>query len=252
MRAYKATISKTEFVKELKAHQAADNFVRGSYWERGKGCAVGCSLEAISRIKSLKFSFDNHKLYEAHLGIPEWMARLEDSIFEGIGEQRAKVWPVEFAEAIHVGADLEKAKVPFLIMVLEHSLSSMSAAKYAAVTHPEVESAITGSIAAVEQMIKAQKSGNKADIEKARSAADSAYSAARSARSADSAAYSAYSADSAADSAYSAARSADSAYSAARSARSADSAAYSAYSARRGAFEHYADQLLKILEETKE
>jgi hypothetical protein len=138
MRAYKATISKTEFVKELKAHQAADNFVRGSYWERGKGCAVGCSLEAISRIKSLKFSFDNHKLYEAHLGIPEWMARLEDSIFEGIGEQRAKVWPVEFAEAIHVGADLEKAKVPFLIMVLEHSLSSMSAAKYAAVTHPEV------------------------------------------------------------------------------------------------------------------
>ena len=117
MQAYTQTITKAEFVKELRAHQKADNFISGSYWneEQQKGCAVGCSLESISRIKKIKFSFDDHSMYPKHLGIPEWLARLEDAIFEGVSIERSKRWPVEFAEAINEGADLEKIKTPFLI-----------------------------------------------------------------------------------------------------------------------------------------
>lgn len=112
MKAYTTTVTKKEFVAELIKHQKADDFIRGTYWnvDKGKGCAVGCSLQSISKLKDLKFSFDDHSLYETHLGIPEWLARLEDTIFENISLERSKTWPVEFAKAIKVGANLEKAK----------------------------------------------------------------------------------------------------------------------------------------------
>jgi hypothetical protein len=249
MKAYEATITKTEFVRELKKHQKADDFIRGTYFNStsGKGCAVGCSLESVSRLKKLKFSFDDHTLYEKHLGIPEWLARVEDTLFEGMTEERSKTWPVEFAEAIHPGADLEKVRVPFIVMLLEHTLQSMDSVKFDREKWPDVAKAIEGSRAAVKQMIKAQKSGDRGAIDEARSAALSAYSAAYSAYSAAYSAYSAaYSAYSAALSAYSAARSA---YSAARSAYSAARSADSA--ARSAAYNHYADRLIEMLKGCK-
>ena len=118
------TITKAELLKELKWHQAQDNFVRGRYFSDGKGCAVGCSLESIARIKgvSLFRGFGHHKLYERHMGIPEWLAHVEDALFERMGLERSKTWPIEFIEAISEGADLEKAKAPFMIAVLEEAL----------------------------------------------------------------------------------------------------------------------------------
>ncbi len=172
MKAYSTTIGKREFVAELKKHREQDNFVRGSYWSGGKGCAVGCSLESIGRVKQLKLDPSSHALYPVHLGIPEWLARVEDSFFEHMSVEKSKDWPVRFAQAIPVGANLEKAKVPFIIMLLEHSLVSMKAAKYDEKANPAVKNAITGSIKAVKQMIKAQKTGK--GIEAAGAAAWSA------------------------------------------------------------------------------
>jgi hypothetical protein len=193
MKAYEATITKTEFVRELKKHQKADDFIRGTYFNStsGKGCAVGCSLESVSRLKKLKFSFNDHTLYEKHLGIPEWLARVEDTLFEGMTEERSKTWPVEFAQAIHPGADLERVRVPFIVMLLEHTLQSMDSVRCDREKWPDVAKAIEGSRAAVKQMIKAQKSGDRDAIEEAyarrrtrRRSAYSAYSAAYSAASA--------------------------------------------------------------------
>jgi hypothetical protein len=266
MEAYTQTIKKAEFVNELKKHQKMDSFVRGNYWNEAdqKGCAVGCSLKSIATIKDIKIKqFNNHAEYETHLGIPEWLARVEDTLFEGMSLDKSKTWPVDFAKAINTGADLDKVKVPFICIILEHSLVSISKARYDAVKYPQVKDAIDQTAKAVKQMIKAQKSGAEKEIQAAAYSADSAaysaysaaYSAARSAAdsadSADSAAYSA---------AYSAADSADSAaYSAAYSARSAaysaaysaDSAAYSAaYSAAdSAAYDYFADSLLMILKD---
>jgi hypothetical protein len=145
LRAYSTTISKADFVKELEVHQKADRFAKGLYGNMEgftKGCAVGCSLESIARTKKLKFRYDDHSLYPVHLGIPEWLARVEDSIFEGLPLERSKKWPVEFAQAINEGADLEKVKGPFLISTLKETLKTFDHSAY-----PDVKAAVDGSIA---------------------------------------------------------------------------------------------------------
>lgn len=227
---------KKTYLARVMAHAKADEIVKGKYWIGGKGCAVGCTIHS-----------SNHASYETELGIPEWLARVEDTLFEGMSDKVAKTWPARFLKAINPGADLEKAKVPFLILVLKDSLKSLGLVEFDAKKFPQVADAIAQSKAAVKQMILAQRARNEIQIKAARSAAYSAYSAAYSAAdsAADSAARSAaYSAaDSAACSADSAADSAaySAADSAAYSACSADSAAYSA------AYEKYAVGLLKIL-----
>ena len=217
MLAFNGTITKKDFVKELKKHQKLDAFTKGVYWNDGKGCAVGCSLKSISDLKKIKIQKDDHSLYEKHLGVPEWLARLEDTLFEGMSVEKSKSWPVDFALAINEGADLEKVKTPFVIMILEHSLESLDKTKFDVDKWPQVKAAIEGSRAAVTQMIDAQKSGDKEKIEAARSAEG----AARSAESA------------------------------ARSARSAEGAAWSARSAASAAYDYYADRLLEMLKECK-
>jgi hypothetical protein len=248
---------KEVYLARVRAHRIADEIVKGKYWQNGKGCAVGCTIHS-----------SDHGKYEVELGIPEWLARVEDIIFEGLPNKRAMLWPEEFLEAIKPGVDLDKIKTPLTIFILEDAIESMNACVFDADKFPDVKAALEQSKAAVTKVIRCYREGSdlSAAYSAARSVAESAYSA-------DSAADSAYSAArSAADSAYSAALSAalsaysaalsaaesaaDSAYSAALSAAlSADSAAYSAAlsaaesarSARSAAYAKFADKLLELL-----
>src|SRR3990167_5594668 len=92
---------KEKYLARVRAHQTADEIVQGYYWENGKGCAVGCTVHGPS-----------HVAYENELGIPEWLAWLEDGLFEDMSAKDAKGWPLAFLEAIPVGSDLWK--VPYL------------------------------------------------------------------------------------------------------------------------------------------
>ena len=271
---------KQKYLKRVIAHQKADNLVRGIGWEKSKdgnfrGCAVGCTLENY-----------NHSQYPIELGIPEWLARLEDTLFEGMDKEKSKTWPEKFLKACNVGADLEKAKTPFLIFILEDNLNSMENCVFDRKNNPEVVKALNGSIKAVKDMLVLHKKSKvtEAAWSAARSAArsaawsaESAESAVRSAWSAESAwsSEAAWSARSAAESARSAVRSAESAaesaaWSAAWSAESAESAAWSAesaestesawsaepaesaaWSAKSAAYDKYANTLLKILKGIK-
>ncbi len=75
--------NKDKYLARVEAHRAADQLVKGQYWEGGKGCAVGCTIHG-----------DSHEDYEADdLQIPRIIARLEDRIFEGLPNDRAQVWP---------------------------------------------------------------------------------------------------------------------------------------------------------------
>jgi hypothetical protein len=195
MKAYQGIITKSEFVAELKAHQAHDDFIRGTYWnaEQRKGCAVGCSIESVSRLKGLGLTkFSNHGHYPALLGIPEWLARVEDSIFEHIPVERSKTWPVEFADAINEGAPLEKIQTPFLIMLLEHSLASMDACKFDGEAFPAVRAAVDGSRSAVLQMIAAKRNGDAAEAAVAAVAAWAAWVAEAAAGAAEAEAFEYY------------------------------------------------------------
>ena len=83
---------KAKYLKRLKAHAKADEIIQGIGWRNGKGCAVGCTLENYE-----------HRQYEVELGIPEWLAYLEDKIFEGLQKEDAMKFPVQFLSAVPVG-----------------------------------------------------------------------------------------------------------------------------------------------------
>jgi hypothetical protein len=193
MKAFTQGITKDEFIKELEWHAEQDNFIKGTYGEgQSKGCAVGCAIKSINKIKGLSIPEYVHKEYETHLGIPEWLARVEDAIFEGVSELRSRTWPLEFARDINTKSDLNRIKDEFLIYILEQNIElQLGQLK----KFPELRDVIQNVIYANEQVIWAKKTANSAAAE---SAAWSAMSVAMSAaaesaaRSAAAAAYEKY------------------------------------------------------------
>ena len=98
---------KADILSQLQEHAAADQIVKGQYWQDGKGCAVGCTIHS-----------SDHMEYEARFGIPVMLARLEDCIFEGLPNDAAKTWPVRFMSAIEPGIDLSTVGWKFLHWLL--------------------------------------------------------------------------------------------------------------------------------------
>jgi len=117
----KASIKK-KYLHRVLAHTKADELVKGNYWVGGKGCAVGCTVHS-----------GDHGAYETELGIPTWLAHLEDTIFEGLENGESKKWPAQFLRAISAGADLEKKKGPILIEILSFAREQFDKKKYPAV-----------------------------------------------------------------------------------------------------------------------
>ncbi len=169
---------KIKYVERVKAHAAADQLIRGAGWENGKGCAVGCTLEAY-----------DHSRYPIELGIPEWVAFLEDTVFEGSSKKFAMTWPVRLLEAVPVGmTEAQWESVRHAIAIKR--LLKLSATQKAAIGDK------WGVVAAIEQTIAYHRNPTESARLAARSAAFSAaesvaVSAERSARSARSAARSA-------------------------------------------------------------
>lgn len=98
---------KEKYLSRVHAHRLADEIIKGQYWEGGKGCAVGCTIHS-----------GEHDRYETELGIPRWLARLQDSIFEGLPNDQALDFPEQFLSSIPVGADLTKVYNRFMIWLL--------------------------------------------------------------------------------------------------------------------------------------
>ena len=191
---------KDKVLAQLQAHHDADEISKGIYWENGKGCGVGCTVHS-----------GNRKDYETQLGIPRWLAHLEDRLFQGMPDEDSKKWPLLFSESITPGQDLDKVKAPFLIFVLDCSLEKFDHCKY-----PKIKQGI-------DRVIDLYRSGGSKEDFKA--AADAAVAAANDAY----AAYAAASADAAAASAAAAADVYAAAADAASAAATADAATSAAY-----------------------
>lgn len=145
---------KAATIAEMASHREADRLVKGIYWKNGKGCAVGCLLKN-----------DNHAEYERRFGIPQMLARLEDTIFEHLPDTDAMLWPERFLSAPKPGADLSLVGWQFLAFVVEETLS-----------RPEAESIREACQPALE-IVRAKATGE----EVSESAASAAWSAAASA-----------------------------------------------------------------------
>ncbi len=133
MKAYSNGINKKKFVAEMKKHQKADAFIRGTYGDNTKsdfkGCSVGCALKSVANIKKIKIDTNSHINFEKYLGIPQWLARLNDTMFENVSNDRIKTWPVEFSEAINEGSNLDEIKVSFIVYILEQNLETLNGLK---------------------------------------------------------------------------------------------------------------------------
>lgn len=205
MRAFSKGITKQEILTEMYKHKAADAFIKNTYGETdesGKffGCAVGCSLKSIGQIKGIDIDTSRHVLYEKYVDVPEWLARLQDRIFEGLPDKERTEWPTRFWEAINEGSDLNEIKTPFLIYIVKEALAAAKTAKYDEAENPQVKEAFEKVEVASNKVIEALESGDEHKLKAARAAAHAAYAAADAA--AHAAAYAA------ADAAYAAAKAA--------------------------------------------
>jgi hypothetical protein len=182
--------TKTKFLERVRAHREADELIKGIYWEKGKGCAVGCTVHS-----------DDHGAYEKQLGIPRVLARLEDGLFEALPNGDAMLWPERFLSAIQPGADLSLIWPRFAVWMLVDE-------KWGVLQFALTEKSKT-SIQAVADGYKSVIEGGTADWPQAAAAADAAAAAGRwaaDAAAADAAGRWAAAADAAAAAAAAAAR----------------------------------------------
>jgi len=222
---------KDHTIQQLEAHYAADEIIKGTYWENGEGCAVGCTIHS-----------GYHLSYETELGLPVWLAYLEEYLFEYLPNNKAKKFPLKLIKAIPVGfTDWIRVYHELCIYLFTDIIKTESNKKVTKV----VEDIITLHTKAVKGEIVSdmQWSAVRSAVE---SAAESTRSAVRSAAVRSAAVRSA--ARSAAESTRSAARSA------AESTRSAVWSAtwlatWSAESAvRSAAIENISNKLIELLE----
>lgn len=104
--------TKDFYLRRIRRHRDADRIVQGRGWEhngvRWRGCAIGCSFERYDHWKMVEF-----------WDIPVDLAYIEDSIFEDLDPGDAVEFPLQFCEAIAVGADLSNVGALFRAALLD-------------------------------------------------------------------------------------------------------------------------------------
>lgn len=101
---------KQTLVDRLARHEELDNFRQGFlYWGKDdgvwRGCALGCSLYDPGEPRRRSQS-NWHGEMERMFGIPAYLVRAEEVLFESLAPDEARTWPRRFIEAMPVGVDL--------------------------------------------------------------------------------------------------------------------------------------------------
>ena len=94
-------------VERVREHQRLDQIAQQVYWDGSKGCAIGCVLHS-----------GDHLAFEQQLGLPVFLAYMDEHIFEKLPLEEAKGWPLRFIEAVPVGVDLELVSPRFMHWLL--------------------------------------------------------------------------------------------------------------------------------------
>lgn len=115
-------------VSEMKKHQEQDQLIKGSYEEingKFKGCAVGCTIDSINVILGKSYKTSEHKVFEESIGVPEWLARLQDSLFEALPDNESSQFAVDFLSSIPVGVNLNPIKWKLCSFILKEGIDRM-------------------------------------------------------------------------------------------------------------------------------
>jgi hypothetical protein len=143
MRTYHGNAAfKAAFLAELARHEAADHLVQGMYGRLAgdgtfRGCGVGCSLASLNALagRPVTERTDQHARYPTELGWPQWLAYVEDAIFEGLPKSLARTWPRRLSEAVPVGVAIPEV---MLTRVLRWCLADPTYGVRHATKDPEV------------------------------------------------------------------------------------------------------------------
>ena len=123
---------KEAIVAEMRVHQKADLIIKGSYGrENGEfhACAVGCAIHSMNVRLGKHYPTNSHVSYEEAIGVPEWLARLHDTLFEGLPDKENTQFAVDLLEAIPVGINLESIKWKFCAFILSENIERVLALK---------------------------------------------------------------------------------------------------------------------------
>lgn len=134
---YSDPAKKQERIERHKRHVEADRLIAGCYQDDShpiKGCSVGCDAIDISG----NTGGNCHKVVAEHDGVPEWLERLRDVVFEGLPDSARAGWHLSLTEVIPVGVE---------IGIVQHQLAewilSDDGPMHDAVTHATVKDAIS-------------------------------------------------------------------------------------------------------------
>ena len=83
-----------------RAHRDADRLAAGHYYEGDEAKWTGCSIGCFAREIGYEDGEGHHAAVAEHYGYPEWLARLQDTIFEGLPASERAEWHVQIAEAV--------------------------------------------------------------------------------------------------------------------------------------------------------
>ena len=192
-------VFRQQMIEAAVAHRLADEFIAGTYVDRVlpgggfRGCSVGCSLYDVQVLRGYhrQADYGDHALLARELGLPQFLVRLQDTIFEGLPEVERYQWTERLYRAIPVGADLTTVLPKFLLRILDDLPKT---------NRPDVTDAVNG----VRVLLREWTATGEVDLRAAAGAAGAAYAAAGAARAA-AAAYAAAGAAAAAAAAYAAA-----------------------------------------------
>jgi hypothetical protein len=87
-----------------RAHLAADMLRARTYGRvngQFRGCSVGCLVHDIEPTwTEYTIAYQGHRRVADHYGYPEWLVRLQDTVFEGLPADERNEWHVGLADAI--------------------------------------------------------------------------------------------------------------------------------------------------------
>ena len=170
---------KAQLVDAARAHRLADEYVAGTYQDDSasefRGCSVGCSLHDVQKLRGVEVrDYGDHGQLAEALGVPEWLTRLQDQIFEGLSAGDREAWTERLYAAIPVGVDISHVKHELairrlrrLVVAQERARDEMSDDEWG------VKSAIATVVSALEQTISAHEIASH-DTESAAWSAESA------------------------------------------------------------------------------
>lgn len=108
---------KANLLAQVEKHRIADGLSSGD--------PVGCCIESLNRLNGSRDTHNDHAAIAAGLGIDIQLCYLLESIFAGLRDEEAMLWPGRFCAALPIGADTSLVWPKFAIWLLSDPQSGV-------------------------------------------------------------------------------------------------------------------------------